>query len=75
VFQKGVLGPGCASIIGIVGLGRRRGRNISRIAALEMFIEKCIPISSKEEGQAFPYGFTEGLRFRKRPQNKAIIEV
>jgi hypothetical protein len=70
-----VLGPGCAGVVGVVGLGWGRGSRIARVATLEMFFEKFIPISSKEEGHPLPDGFAEGLRFWKRSQNESIIEV
>jgi hypothetical protein len=75
MFQKCVLSPGCTGVVGIVGLGRGRGRHIARVATLEMFFEKFIPISSKEEGHPLPDGFAGGLRFWKRSQNESIIEV
>jgi len=75
MFQKGVLGPGCAGVVGIVGLGRGRGRRIPRVAALEMFFKELIPLSSKKKGHALSDGFTEGLRFRKGSQNESVIEV
>jgi len=75
MFQKGVLGPGCAGVVGVVGLGRGRGSRIARVATLEMFLKELIPLSSKKKGHALSDGFTEGLRFRKRSQNESVIEV
>ena len=75
MFQKGVLGPGCANVIGIVGLGRGRGWRIARVTTLEMFSKKHIPLSGEKKGHALSNGFTKSLRFWERSKNKSVIEV
>jgi hypothetical protein len=75
MFQKGVLGPGCANVVGIVRLRGRRGGDVAWVPTLEVFVEKFIPLPCKEKGHALPDSFSKGLRFWERSQNKSIVEV